>query len=125
MGKKARQVVKVDVNTGAAISEVPSMAASRRDLPMVPWRKMFSTITMPLSISIPNARIRLNNTTIFSVTPISCSTVKERSMEKGMANATKREFIKPIKMIVMSKTSKKPLNILFSKSEMISRISSD
>jgi hypothetical protein len=123
MGKKATTVVMVEEMIGPATSLEPSIAACCRDLPMEAWRKMFSTMTMPLSTSMPRARIRLNSTIMFRVTPSSCSTKKDRSMEKGMARDTKKELRRPRKSRVTPRTSRKPENMLFSRSLTMSLIS--
>ncbi len=121
IGKKARQVVIVDAIIGQATSFAPSMAASVLVFPMVPCRKMFSTMTMPLSTSIPRARMRLKSTTMFSVIPIISRTKNDNNMENGIASDTKREFTKPRKKMVTIITSMNPVNILFSRSATICR----
>ncbi|OHE65030.1 MAG: hypothetical protein A2Z99_17775 [Treponema sp. GWB1_62_6] len=125
MGKKARQVVSVEEKIGTAISFMPSTEARNRVFPIEAWRNMFSTATMPLSTNIPRAMIRLNSTIILRVIPMACSTKKDISMEKGMASETNRALRKPRKKMVISSTSTKPENMLFSRSEMVSLMNLD
>ena len=55
-GMKMARVVMVPARTGVATSSAPSRAASRLLLPRPRWRTMFSTTTMPASITVPTAK---------------------------------------------------------------------
>ena len=57
MGKKAKIVVKVDVNSGIASVRPAARAASRRSSPRCIRLRMSSAMTMPLSTSMPSAMI--------------------------------------------------------------------
>ena len=58
---------------------------------------MFSTTTIALSTSIPNARIRLKRTIIFIETPMAFSTINERNIDAGIEIATNAEVPAPRK----------------------------
>ena len=118
-GKKAATVVIVDVVTGIAISLVPNFAASIRLFPACLCLYMFSTITMALSTSRPNERIRLNRTTMLRVNPITLRIIILTKNERGIATATKRALLIPITKRRTKKTRTKPVIILFSKSVTI------
>ena len=125
IGAKAASVVAVAAMTGIATSAVPSLAAFFRSWPCSMNRYVFSTTTIALSTSIPSARMRLNSTTMFMVKPISCITLKESSIESGMAMPTKEAFAIPRKNRSTATTRMRPEMMLFSRLETILRISSD
>ncbi len=124
-GPKAQTVVRVEAMTAADTWWVPSRAASTALLPWPRCRKMFSTITMALSTSMPRARMRLNSTTMLRVMPKMRSTTKVMSMENGMATPTNSELVKPRNRNSTATTRIRPLMMLFSSSWTMVRISSD
>ena len=121
-GPKAQIVVSVEAITGAVTWLVPCSAASVRLMPMPRCRKMFSTTTIALSTSMPSARISEKSTTMFSVMPIARSTMKLSSIEKGIAEPTKSEFVQPRKRKSTATTRIRPLRMLFSSSRTMSRM---
>ena len=86
---------------------------------------MFSTTTMPLSTNIPNARIRLNSTTMFIVKPIICMMLNDISIESGIAIPTNDAVCTPSTKSSTPTTRMRPEMMLFSRLLTMSRISSD
>ena len=81
---------------------------------------MFSTTTMELSTSMPRARISEKSTTMFSVMPRACSTMKLMSMDMGMATATKDALRVPMANSSTASTRIRPVMMLFSRSATMS-----
>ena len=125
MGKNAAMVVAALAMTGHITSLLPTIEAISRLLPSWRWRKMFSTITMALSTSIPTARTREKSTIILSVNPNNRSIKNVIIMERGIADATIKALRIPIENKTTSKTRIRPDRILFSRSETIMTMSSD
>ena len=85
---------------------------------------MFSTTTIPLSTSIPNARINENKTMVLRVTPTAPKINMERSILNGIAIPTNKAFLSPKKNNRTSTTNRIPKMILFSNSLTILLVSS-
>ncbi len=67
-GIKAATVVAVEIIIGKAISPIPRLAASTRDMPSSSMRRYtFSTTTIPLSTSIPSPMMSPNKIIVFMV----------------------------------------------------------
>ena len=115
-GMKAASVVAVDVIMGMATSAAPSFAAWTGVYPWLRNLYMFSTVTIPLSTSIPNAKTKANRTMKFRVTPIEFSMKKLKSILKGIAIPTNKAFLKPKKKVKTRTTSKTPKMMEFSNS---------
>ena len=86
---------------------------------------MFSTITIALSTSIPSARMRLNNTTMFIVMPTSCMMLKDNSIESGIAIPTNDALRMPSAKSNTATTRMSPETMLFSRLLTMLRMSSD
>ena len=123
MGANAARVVRVEPITGQATSPVARMAALTRPAPCSMKRWMFSTMTMALSTSMPRARVRLNSTTMFRVTPSRDRVVKVSSMEKGMARLTSTALRSPMATNTTTSTSTRPVRMLFSRSATMTPMS--
>src|SRR6056297_363011 len=116
-GTKAATVVAVDMIMGMAISPIPFLAASLRDMPSCSIRRYtFSTTTTPLSTNIPNPIMRPKRIIVFRVYPIADKIIKDMNMDMGMAKPTNSAFLKPKKNINTVTTSMIPKMMLFTKS---------
>ncbi len=114
-GKNAAKVVAVDAIIGIAISPTACFAASQGAKPLSIKRCMFSTTTMALSTSIPNARIKENNTIMFILKSMAPITTKEINMDIGIASPTKRASRVPKKKNKTAITKITPIIMLFSR----------
>ena len=76
---------------------------------------MFSITTMALSTSIPRARIRLNNTTMFIEKPTRLIMLNDSSIESGIANPTNGAVRTPSTKISTAITRSSPEMMLFSR----------
>ena len=86
---------------------------------------MFSTITMALSTSIPNARMSEKSTTMFIEIPRSHRTTKDRNMDVGMEIATKIEVRRPSTKSRIPTISTSPEMMLFCRLLTMSPMSAD
>jgi len=67
---------------------------------------------------MPNTKIKAIKTTIFIVNPKTGTKIKAINIDKGMATATKRALLTPIKNININVTTKNP-NIIVLKRLLI------
>ena len=86
---------------------------------------MFSTTTIALSTSIPNARIKLKSTIMFMVMLKTFSTMNERNIDAGIEIATNTEVPAPRKKRRTATINISPETMLFSRLDTIWSISSD
>ena len=103
-------VVKVDAVTAESTSCVPSTAAWYLLLPILLWRKIFSSTTVELSTTIPTESANAANVTIFSVWPPKYSMTKVEIIDSGMATPmimVLRKLPKKIKITSMAITTAK------------------
>ena len=109
-GKYTATVVKVEAITAPTTSWVPSTAAWYLLLPMLRWRKIFSSTTVELSTTIPTDSANAANVTMFSVCPPKYSITKVDISESGMATPmimVLRKFPRKIKITSMEITTAK------------------
>ena len=78
---------------------------------------------MALSTSMPRARISEKSTIMFRVISNSARMMIDMSMEKGMAQATKKALRPPNPMKMTKSTNKRDVPMPFSKSDSIMRTS--
>ncbi len=94
-------------------SRLPSMDASRMDLPSPLIRYMFSITTMELSTSIPMPSARPDKEIIFSVTPLkymhTMAVTRLMGMEKATTMVGRRSFRNSIRIRMASRP---PIRIL-------------
>ncbi len=110
----------MDAATAPATSLVPSMDAVFRSAPSSTCRYTFSTITIALSTSMPRAMISAKSTIMFSVIPKKEMKTNARSIESGMASATKKELRTPMKKSSTPTTRSRPVMMPFSSSPTMS-----
>ena len=121
-GKNAARVVAVDAIIGKATSPTPSITELTGDFPSSMCRYIFSTITIPLSTSIPSARTRENRTITFKVTPIVCNIKNDINIESGIATPTNSAFLRPKKKSKTPTTRIIPSKIELTKLDTISLV---
>ena len=90
-GEKAATRVAVAAITGPVIRCEASAKASRLSMPSDMRRSAYSVTMIASSTSMPTARIRLKSTTIFTVSPASCSPRMPIRNEAGMARPISSE----------------------------------
>ena len=86
---------------------------------------MFSTITIPLSTSIPRARTNENKTITFNVIPIEFKMRNDINIESGIAIPTNNAFLSPKKKSNTPTTNMIPKMMEFSRFETISLVTFD
>ena len=84
MGRKMATVVKVLARSAPQTSEAPSKAARTRVLPICWWRKMFSSATMALSMTMPTAKLIPARLMTLMLRPKSHMAKKVPTIEIGM-----------------------------------------
>ena len=124
-GEKAAIRVSVAAMTGPAMRRAASAKACSRGMPSVIRRSANSVTMIASSTSMPTARIRLNRTTMLTVSPASDSPRMPIRNETGMARpiriAARPESAKRMTM----KTSTTAVSTLFCRSESSWRMSVD
>ena len=88
MGPNTAMVVSVEAVIARCTSSAPSAAAAAGPRPLSRCRKMFSSTTMELSISIPTPSASPPRLSRLSDTPAAWSSAKVAIREMGMASAT-------------------------------------
>ncbi len=86
---------------------------------------MFSTITIPLSTSIPSAITSEKRTITFNVMPMEFNIKNDISMDSGIATPTKIAFLNPRKNSRTPTTNMIPRIIEFSRLETMSLVTLD
>ena len=115
-------VVQVATRTGTMTSIEPSRAARRRDLPIVPWRWMFSRATMASSTSGPMARARPPSVMALMVLPVTYKPMTAPRMASGidvLAMTVMRQL--PRNNRIMSDTRAAPIAPSWTRLQMASR----
>ncbi len=124
-GTNAATVVAVDDIIGHATSPTPSVTDTYAEFPSSIYLYMFSTMTIPLSTSIPSARTNENSTITFRVMPMEFNIRKDISIDIGMAIPTNNAFRNPRKNSKTPTTRMIPKMIEFSRLDTISRVTLD
>ena len=114
-GKNAASVVSVDEMIGNAISLTPRLVAVSNEYPELYKRYTFSTTTIELSTSIPNAKIRLYNTIELRVMSDWSRMINDKNMEIGMARPENSALRNPRNKNSTKTTKNIPRMMLFSR----------
>ena len=85
IGRKMATVVRVLARSAPQTSEAPSRAARTRLFPICWWRKMFSSATMALSMTMPTAKLIPARLMTLMLRPSSHMARKVPTIEIGMA----------------------------------------
>ena len=124
-GTNTAKVVAVDAIMGQAMRLAASAQACLTVCPSDRFRSASSDTTMAPSTSMPATRIRLNSTTMLSVSPILQITRIPVRNAPGMVSPTITAERGPMAAITTIRTSTMAVSTLFSRSLRISRTSSD
>jgi hypothetical protein len=121
-GTNTITVAVVAAMIGMVTSPTARRVAFMAGSPLVMWRWMFSTITIPSSTKRPSARIRAKSTIMFSVTPNALSSVKEMNMDMGIAKPTNSALRRPRKSMSTPTTRITPSTMWFISSSTLTRV---